>query len=198
MLGQLPDEQFQPLLAGAQRGEERSFAALWRAFNPGLVRFLSGSADREDALDLASTVWLDVVRGLDRFAGDASGFRAWLFTIARHRVVDLRRAEGRRPQFARQDHPEHQHERADDVAADPSATVEAEWSTDEAIALIATLPSDQADVLLLRIVADLDVTTVASIVGKRPGTVRVLSHRGLRRLAQLLEADLIVDRNVTP
>lgn len=198
MLGHLPDEEFQPLLAGAQRGEEISFSALWRAFNPGLMRFLSGAADREDALDLSSTVWLDVVRGLDRFAGDAFGFRAWLFTIARHRVVDLRRAEGRRPRLVRQDHLNQQHERADSDITDPSARVEAEWSTDEAIALIGSLPTDQAEVLLLRIVADLDVATVATIVGKRPGTVRVLSHRGLRRLAQLLDDELISDGDVTP
>jgi RNA polymerase sigma-70 factor (ECF subfamily) len=35
------------------------------------------------------------------------------------------------------------------------------------------------------VVAGLDVAKVAQIVGKRPGTVRVLSHRGLRRLVEL-------------
>jgi RNA polymerase sigma-70 factor (ECF subfamily) len=56
------------------------------------------------------------------------------------------------------------------------------------MALIATLPPDQAEVVMLRVVAGLDVTEVARILGKRPGTVRVLAHRGLRRLAQRLAA----------
>jgi len=30
---------------------------------------------------------------------------------------------------------------------------------------------------------------VAELMGKRPGTVRVLTHRGLRRLAERLGAD---------
>ena len=59
-------------------------------------------------------------------------------------------------------------------------------STDSALALIAVLPRDQAEVILLRVVAGLDVATVARILGKTPGAVRVNGHRGLRRLQQLV------------
>ena len=52
-------------------------------------------------------------------------------------------------------------------------------------ALVADLPPDQAEVVLLRVVAGLGVDEVAEIMGKRPGTVRVLQHRALRRLAQI-------------
>ena len=54
------------------------------------------------------------------------------------------------------------------------------------MALIATLPPDQAEVIMVRVVAGLDVAEVARMLGKRPGTVRVLAHRGLRRLAERL------------
>lgn len=64
--------------------------------------------------------------------------------------------------------------------------VEELFSTEEALALIRRLPPDQAEVLVLRIVADLDVAATAAVVGRRPGTVRVLAHRGLRRLEQML------------
>jgi DNA-directed RNA polymerase specialized sigma24 family protein len=40
-------------------------------------------------------------------------------------------------------------------------------------------------------VAGLGVERVAAIMGKRPGTVRVLTHRGLRRLAERLGTDRI-------
>jgi RNA polymerase sigma-70 factor (ECF subfamily) len=53
--------------------------------------------------------------------------------------------------------------------------------------LIARLPADHAEIVLLRVLGGLDVAEVASIVGKTPGAVRVASHRALRRLAQLLE-----------
>ena len=61
-------------------------------------------------------------------------------------------------------------------------------STRAALALVAELPPDQAEVVALRVLAGLEVAEVARIVGKRPGTVRVLAHRGLRRLAERMEA----------
>ena len=56
-------------------------------------------------------------------------------------------------------------------------------STEEALALIATLPSQQAEVIVLRVIAGLDVAQVARLIGKRPGAVRAAAHRGLRVLA---------------
>jgi RNA polymerase sigma-70 factor (ECF subfamily) len=70
-------------------------------------------------------------------------------------------------------------------------------STRTALALIAELPRDQAEVVALRVLGGLDVAEVARILGKRPGAVRVLAHRGLRRLAQRLEAAGHPQRRVT-
>ena len=73
-----------------------------------------------------------------------------------------------------------------DVEDEALASLGAAW----AIRLItASLTHDQAEVVLLRVIGDLDVEQVASIMGKRPGTVRVLQHRGLRRLAETLRRE---------
>ena len=58
-------------------------------------------------------------------------------------------------------------------------------STQAVLAAIASLPRDQAEIILLRVVAGLDTAEVAQLVGKTPGAVRVAAHRGLRRLASL-------------
>jgi len=71
---------------------------------------------------------------------------------------------------------------------DPVAQVLEGRSTRAALALVAELPADQAEVVALRVLGGLEVAEVARIVGKRPGTVRVLAHRGLRRLARRVEA----------
>ena len=71
---------------------------------------------------------------------------------------------------------------------DPAAGAVEGFSTRAALAVVATLPPDQAEAVVLRVVAGLDVDRVAEIMGKRPGTVRVLTHRGLRRLAERLGA----------
>lgn len=178
-----PSPSFDDDLRGAQAGDERAFAAIWRRFNPALLRFLQALASRDDADELASATWLDVTRGLPAFTGDEAGFRAWLFTIARSRTADLRRQASRRPATV---HDDHGLDLRESVEADPADTVVVHDATDAAVALIGTLPPGQAEVLLLRIVADLDVAAVAKIIGKRPGTVRVLAHRGLRELARLV------------
>ena len=62
----------------------------------------------------------------------------------------------------------------------------AEGMGDEALACLAALPSAYAEIVLLRVVGDFDSNEVAKIVGKKPGTVRVMQKRALERLAELL------------
>src|SRR5438876_1041644 len=50
-----------------------------------------------DAEDIASQAWLEVARGLPRFSGGEDDFRALVFTIARRRLANHRRATRRRP-----------------------------------------------------------------------------------------------------
>ena len=179
----MTEAEFQEALARAGGGDQAAFGDLWQAFNPALVRVLRAMAGPQDAEDLSSTVWVEVLRSLTSFSGSEDGFRGWLYTIARRRLIDLRRRDARRPQVPMGDLPE----RAGD-GSDPAATALERAATEDALALIATLPPDQAEILLLRVVAGLDVAQVAAIVGRRPGTVRVMAHRGLRRLAEQLAA----------
>jgi RNA polymerase sigma-70 factor (ECF subfamily) len=172
---------FPDVLSAAARGDEVAFGRLWRDLQPRLLRYFAVVSPAV-ADDLASETWLGVVRGLDRFRGNEPAFRAWVFTIARHEVLDWRRRAARR---ATEDLPPGG---VADLAApdDPAADALERVATREALALVATLPPDQAEAIVLRVVAGLGVDRVADIMGKRPGTVRVLTHRGLRRLAERL------------
>jgi RNA polymerase sigma-70 factor (ECF subfamily) len=168
---------FDVALSKAQRGDDDAFARLWRAYQPMLVRYLRVVAG-SSADDVAAETWLDVVRGLQRFDGDEPGFRRWLFTIARRRHIDLQRSRRRRPATTG-DHGMADVAGPDDVAEQ----VDERIATERAIRLIASLPPDQAEVVALRAIGGLEIGHVAAIVGKRRGAVRVLSHRGLHRLA---------------
>jgi RNA polymerase sigma-70 factor (ECF subfamily) len=173
---------FAGVLAAAVGGDEQAFARLWRDLHPAVLRYLRVVAPGA-AEDVASETWLEVVRGLGRFVGDEVGFRSWVFTIARHRALDDRRRRARRPTVPLPDELAAGWQGADD----PAELVVEGLSTRAALAVIAQLPHDQAEVVLLRVVAGLGVEQVARIVGKRPGAVRVLAHRGLRRLAEQLQ-----------
>ena len=110
---------------------------------------------------------------------------AWLLTTARRRAIDAVRRGARRPQAPLVDLPPARHP----VAPDSADLALERMSTQSAIALVSRLPRLQAEVILLRVVAGLDTESVAQLVGRTPGAVRVAAHRGLRTLAQILAAE---------
>src|SRR5215218_3408541 len=87
---------FDELLTRARAGGDAAFAALWRSMHPPLLRWLRVVA-RYGVDDIASEVWLTVVRRLDVFRGGESEFRGWLYTIARRRSIDSARQRRRQP-----------------------------------------------------------------------------------------------------
>jgi RNA polymerase sigma-70 factor (ECF subfamily) len=165
-------------LARAQSGDEAGFLELWRQLQPRLLRYLR-VLNCDDAEDVASETWLQVVRDLPAFSGGEEDFRRWLFTIGRHRAIDDARARKRRPTIPM---PETIAAIADqDLVEDQVFDA---FAVRKAVKLLGTLPSDQAEAVALRVLAGLDTPAVAGILGKSPGAVRVALHRGLRSLAK--------------
>jgi RNA polymerase sigma-70 factor, ECF subfamily len=169
----------------AQQGDAEAFRLLYRDIQPRLLRYLHTLAG-QDAEDIASETWLQVTRDLPAFTGTYDGFRGWVTTIARHRALDhLRRTTRRPPALALP---------AEDLAARPAPADTAQTALDtvatqNAVALIATLPRDQAEAVLLRAVLGLDAATAGHILGKRPGAIRTAAHRGLKTLHKRLDDD---------
>jgi RNA polymerase sigma-70 factor (ECF subfamily) len=182
-------DQFQGILTAAQDGGEWAVATLYRWLHPALVSYLRGRAGDEGE-DLASETWLAVARALPTFSGDEAAFRSWVFTIAHRRVIDHHRASTRRPR-TRSLSPAAGDEQdgTGELPArdDPAGDVVTAMAGGEAVRrIVGLLPPEQAEIVLLRVVAGLPVEEVAAITGRRPGTVRVLQHRALRRLAERL------------
>jgi RNA polymerase sigma-70 factor (ECF subfamily) len=169
------------VVLAACAGDETAFVVLFREVQPRLLRYLR-TLNGADSEDIAAETWIHVVRGLARFSGNAEGFRGWVFTIAYTRVVDGWRASKRRPQTADGPLPD----QASDL--DVHLAAEETFSTESALALLRELPEAQAQVLLLRVVAGLDVPMTAAVLGRSHNHVRVLAHRGLRALAVVLAA----------
>jgi len=175
---------FPAVRRAAAGGDEDAFGTLWYDLQPRLLRYFRVVAPVA-AEDLASETWLGIIRGIGRFQGSEPAFRAWVFTIARHQFLDWRRQGARKltEQLPVTDTVELA------AADDPAAQALDGIATRAALGLIASLPADQAEAIALRVVAGLEVSRVAEIMGKRAGTIRVLTHRGLRRLAARLGAD---------
>jgi RNA polymerase sigma-70 factor, ECF subfamily len=175
------DQALELALELARQGDEGGFTTLWRTLHPPLLRYLTVRGNPAPD-DIAGETWLQVVRDLAGFTGGAQEFRGWLFTVARHRAIDQGRANAARPSVP---------------LADPGAGVtrprveqSAEQhvverdATTRALELVASLPPAQAEMVMLRVVAGLDVAQVADLVGKEPGAVRVAVHRALKSLSR--------------
>lgn len=165
-----PEDELAALVGPAQAGGEWALEAIYRALSPQVVRYLRSQVG-VDAEDVASETWISVARALGSFEGDGDALRALVFTIARRRAVDHVRKLARTPL---------------PVAGRVAESAEDLALGDEVAKAVAeALPEEQAQIVLLRVVGGLSVEEVAAIVGRRPGTVRVLQHRALKRLAKI-------------
>jgi len=170
------EDGFDDALVRARAGDKGGFRVLWTSLQPHLRRYLKGLGC-DDIDDVASETWLQAIRDVRRFTGAGSDFRAWLFTIGRHRAIDAARSEARfrdkiRGLVA---------EEADGKPVEDEVLYR--LSNQQAAVLIAGLGKDQAAVVGLRVIAGLDTDITARILGKSQGAVRVCLHRGLRALS---------------
>jgi RNA polymerase sigma-70 factor (ECF subfamily) len=174
---------FLSILDAARSGAEWAWERLYGDLAPSVLGYLRarGAGDPED---LTGEVFLQIVRDLPRFAGDERDFRAWVFVIAHHRLLDEGRRSTRRPV---------------QLVADPdgatAAPDEVETEVLRSLAgervrrLIGRLTPEQQEVILLRLLGDLTVEEVARAVGKRQGAVKALQRRGLAELERALSEE---------
>lgn len=172
------------MLSAAKEGAPWAFRWLFDAYAGPLTGFVRARGAR-DPEGLANEVFLRCFRGIADFQGDDSGFRAWVFTIARNLLVDERRFVGRRPDTAELDEAALVRHAGGDVEQEALDRFGAEWVREA----LEELSADQRDVLLLRMVGELKVTEVAEILGKRPTAVKALQRRGLSALKRKLQRE---------
>jgi RNA polymerase sigma factor (sigma-70 family) len=179
-------ESFDNVMAAAFIGAPWALERLWRELAPVVSGYLraQGAAEPED---MTSDVFLNVFSRLGSFRGDEDQLRAWVFTIAHHRLVDERRRQARRPLMADLPLDRLGQRSGGDVEADAARRM----SDERVHAMCAALPPDQRDVLLLRMAADLTLAQTADALGKSPGAVKALQHRAVAALRRYLDQEVV-------
>jgi RNA polymerase sigma factor (sigma-70 family) len=175
---------FANILAAARAGADWAWTQIYEELAPAVTGYLSARGAPEPA-DLASEVFLQIVRDLPSFEGDEPDFRAWAFTIAHRRLLDDRRYRARRPV----EPASHELFREEPRVEDAEQQALRELSAQRVHRIIARLSPDQQSVLLLRIVGDLTVQQVAGVLGKSPGAVKALQRRALAAVERELAQD---------
>ena len=181
------EQRFESVLSAARAGADWAWAGIYRELSPGVLGYLRArrAADPEDLL---GEVFLQVVRDLPRFEGGEDAFRAWVFTITHHRLLDAARSTRRRPRVD----PGAQIDEHSGGIGDSQEEALASLAEREVAAMIGDLSPDQQSVLLLRILGDLTVEQVADVIGKRPNAVKALQRRGLAAIRRRVEEGVTV------
>jgi RNA polymerase sigma-70 factor (ECF subfamily) len=183
--GAYPDEgaqQLDGLVREARGGDPDAFARLFEHFHGPVFRYLLARlGNRTEAEDMASEVFVEAARRVRDFDGGGAAFAGWLFTIARHDLLDRGRAQKRRVVEPVPDPPEVETE--PDLADGVIDKLEA----DHVREAMEQLTDDQREVILLKFAAGLSNEEAAAATGKPLGAVKSLQHRGLAALRRILE-----------
>jgi RNA polymerase sigma factor (sigma-70 family) len=177
-------QAFDSVFTAARAGAEWAWAKLYDDLAPLVLGYLRGRGAAEPE-DLTGEVFLQLVRDIATFEGNERDFRAWTLSIAHHRLLDDVRYRKRRPVEPV----------ADDVTRReaPVGDVEREALTSlgskNVQRIIRSLSSDQQDVLLLRMLADLTIEEIARILDKSEGAVKALQRRGLANLRKKISRE---------
>jgi RNA polymerase sigma factor (sigma-70 family) len=176
-------EPFEEVLAAAQSGAPCATRHIYEALAGRVCGYLraQGTLDPEA---LTNEVFLRIFRHLVDFVGAEAQFRAWVFSIAHHLVIDERRRRSVRPQTKELGLAVAEAVRGGD--AEQEAIIRLERV--EIARLLATLTPEQRDVITLRVLGDLSIEEVARALSRRPGSIKALQRRGLTALRHRLGA----------
>lgn len=168
------------LIRRAQAGEAEAVAEIYRQHSPNIFRyFYFRLRDQAVAEDLTGEVFLRMVQGLPNYKDYGAPIAAWLFRIARDRLVDY----FRRSKQTSEELPEQLHDPQPDLESQAVDQSKYQALMDS----LETLTEEQQLVVQLRFVEGLSVDETARLLQKKAGAIRALQHRALRNLAEKLK-----------
>lgn len=178
-----PPEHDIELVRQAQAYEEDALSALFDIYYPKLYNYgLLQLRDAQAAEDLASDVMLRVLESIPRYQPRGVPFSAWVFRIARNRLVDIRRRSHRRREVGLAE----SLTTASSIGS-PHSTVERALDFGEVCFALAQLTEAQEQVIVLRFLKDLDVATVARTIGRSESAVKSIQFRALTALRRIMQ-----------
>lgn len=179
------------LVERAGHGDQQAIGWLYDVYVAPLYRFcLARVGNETDAEDLTEEIFLKVMRAVGGFewrplplgegGEERSPFRAWIFRIARNHVVSHYRRTASRPTAGEVP------EWIQDESRGPAEMAELAMTVDEVFMAVEQLPQAQREVILLRFGSGLSVAETAEALDKNQTNVKVLQHKGIKKLKEIL------------
>lgn len=176
------DAQGERLVVDAARtGDEAALSELYTVYFPRVYRYiLARTGNTYDAEDLAEEVFMRMLDAIERFQWREAPFSAWLFRIAHNAVISQRRKDGARGRSAPLS------EGLPVNSQGPEELVESRLALNEIMQAAQSLPEAQRQVISLRFAAGLSVAETARVIGKGEGNVKVIQHKAIAKLREMM------------
>lgn len=171
----------QQLIARAQQGDAQAIGELYEYHRVSIFRYLYyRTGDPQTADDLTSEVFLRMIRALNSYRPQESGFLAWLFQIARNLLTDHYRKNRYR------NHVELEDRQMVTTEAGSHPNGDAHLNSVVLQQALARLNDEQRDVIVMRFVTGMPIADVAQALNKSEDAVKGLQRRGLAALRDVL------------
>ena len=171
----------QNLIRRAKKGEKECFGQLYDHYISPIYRFVLVKVNgRAEAEDLTHEVFLSAWQNLRGYKHQGHPFSSWLYQIARNKVIDHYRTKKNHASFDNLD------EDILKIAGVAEERMDTVLDLEKVLEAIARLSQEQQDVVIMKFVEDLSNDEIAQALKKSEGAVRLLQHRAINNLKQIL------------
>jgi RNA polymerase sigma-70 factor (ECF subfamily) len=185
---EITESEIKTIAIRASRNDPTAFTYLYRLYFSQVFTFINFRvASREDAEDLANTVFEKALGAIDRYRPKPAQFSTWLYTIAKNCIID----HYRKRRLPVDDEAEASVLPALDPYCDPETVVLRDERKRTLREALCELTAEQREVMECRFFFELSIQETAEIMGKTEGAVKALQFRGLDSLHRLLTEDLL-------
>jgi len=174
------------LILNCQNGDLNSFGPLYDQYIKKIYDFIYFKTHhKQTAEGLTSTTFIKALKGIGSFKSDGGSFQAWVYRIARNTVIDYYRTK--KADSSLED--VWDLSTNDDIERDINTATKLE----KVQQYLKKLPSEQRDIILLRLWSGLSYQEIAGIVGKTESNCKVILSRTLKKLKEdkMFEAVLL-------
>jgi RNA polymerase sigma-70 factor (ECF subfamily) len=167
----------------AQNYDEDALHQLYEAYYPKIYNYaFLQMGDVQAAEDLASDVMLKMLESIKKYNFRGLPFGAWVFRIARNRLIDLHRRRKRRGEVDLS-------ETLSGTLASPESMAERALERGQLQIALKHLTDEQRQVIVLKFIQGFDNRSVGKIMGRSEGAVKSLQHRALGALRRVLQQE---------
>jgi RNA polymerase sigma-70 factor, ECF subfamily len=176
---QPPDEI--DLILRAKTYDPDALGTIYERYYQGIYRYVYYRvSDSSLAEDLTGDIFLKMLHGIQSYSIQGVPFSAWLYRIARNRVIDHMRRQPEKADLQLEE------ARVESIASSDT-DLENALQREELLRAVQVLTADQRQVIILKFIDDLDNATIAKVLGKTEGAVKSLQHRALDTLRQFID-----------